>query len=160
MADKGKVWVKLLFLWSLGIVFHLYEFFGRIASWNYALTNCLELTKEEEAAARTKEAEEQAALPYKWAQAIGDLDITVEVPGNLKGKDLNVDIKKKKLVLGIKGQEPIINVCHSNHLGSKVSVVDDICRATSHTKFTSMSRPGRSLPPPLAPKSSSYIWTR
>ncbi|KAH8748823.1 nuclear movement protein [Hyaloscypha finlandica] len=68
-----------------------------------------ELTKEEEAAARTKEAEEQAALPYKWAQAIGDLDITVEVPGNLKGKDLNVDIKKKKLVLGIKGQEPIIN---------------------------------------------------
>jgi HSP20 family molecular chaperone IbpA len=50
-------------------------------------------------------------LPYKWAQAIGDLDITVEVPGNLKGKDLNVDIKKKKLVLGIKGQEPIISVC-------------------------------------------------
>jgi hypothetical protein len=160
MADKGKVWVKLLFLWSLGIVFYLYEFFGRIASWNYALTNCLELTKEEEAAARTKEAEEQAALPYKWAQAIGDLDITVEVPGNLKGKDLNVDIKKKKLVLGIKGQEPIINVCHSNHLGSKVSEVDDIYRATSHTKSTSMSRLGRSLPPLLAPKSSSYIWTR
>jgi hypothetical protein len=32
------------------------------------------------------------------------------VPGNLKGKDLNVDIKKKKLVLGIKGKEPIISV--------------------------------------------------
>jgi hypothetical protein len=38
------------------------------------------------------------------------LDITVEIPGNLKGKDLNVDIKKKKLVLGIKGQDPIISV--------------------------------------------------
>jgi len=68
-----------------------------------------EPTKEEEAAARAKEAEEQAALPYKWTQTIGDLDITVEVPGNLKGRDLNVDIKKKKLVLGIKGQEAIIN---------------------------------------------------
>jgi HSP20 family molecular chaperone IbpA len=73
-----------------------------------------EPTPAEEAAARAKEAEEQAALPYKWIQSIGDLDITVEVPGNLKGKDLNVDIKKKKLVLGIKGQEPIISVCHSN----------------------------------------------
>jgi hypothetical protein len=49
-------------------------------------------------------------LPYKWTQAIGDLDVTVEIPGNLKGRDLNVDIKKKKLLLGIKGQEPIISV--------------------------------------------------
>lgn len=70
-----------------------------------------EPTPEEEAAARAKEAEEQAALPYKWTQTIGDLDITVEVPGNLKGKDLNVEIKKKKLLVGVKGQEPIINVC-------------------------------------------------
>jgi len=67
----------------------------------------------EEAAARAKEAEEQAALPYKWTQTIGELDVTVEVPGNLKGKDLVVDIKKKKLSLGIKGQEPIISVCLS-----------------------------------------------
>jgi HSP20 family molecular chaperone IbpA len=70
-----------------------------------------EPTPAEEAAARAKEAEEQAALPYKWTQTIGDLDVTLEVPGNLKGKDINVEIKKKKLVLGIKGQEPIISVC-------------------------------------------------
>ncbi|TAQ91136.1 hypothetical protein B7494_g479 [Chlorociboria aeruginascens] len=68
-----------------------------------------ELTPAEEAAARAKEAEEQAALPYKWTQTIGDVDITVEVPGNLKGRDLVVEIKKKKLVLGIKGQDPIVN---------------------------------------------------
>jgi len=97
---------------SFGIVFRLYtDFLWLTASCNHWLTYCLELTKEEEAAARAKEAEEQAALPYKWTQAIGDLDITIEVPGNLKGKDFNVDIKKKKLVLGIKGQEPIISVC-------------------------------------------------
>jgi HSP20 family molecular chaperone IbpA len=71
----------------------------------------LEPNPAEEAAARAKEAEEQAALPYKWTQTIGDLDITVEVSGNLKGRDLNVDMKKKKLVLGVKGQEPIISVC-------------------------------------------------
>jgi len=68
-----------------------------------------EPTPAEEAAARAKEAEEQAALPYKWTQQIGDVDVTVEVPGNIKGKDMVVDIKKKKLVLGIKGQEPIIS---------------------------------------------------
>ncbi|KAG0645508.1 Nuclear distribution C [Hyphodiscus hymeniophilus] len=77
-----------------------------------------EPTPAEEAAARAKEAEEQAALPYKWTQQIGDLDLTVDVPGNLKGKDFIVDIKKKKLTLGIKGQEPIISVCASSfHLG-------------------------------------------
>jgi len=60
-------------------------------------------------ASRAKEAEEQASLPYKWTQTIGDLDITTEVPGNLKGKDLVVDIRKTKLKVGIKGQEPIID---------------------------------------------------
>lgn len=74
------------------------------------LTLDTEPTPAEEAAARAKESEEQAALPYKWTQTIGDLDIILEVPGNLKGKDLNVDIKRKKLVVGVKGQEPIINV--------------------------------------------------
>ncbi|CAG8981281.1 hypothetical protein HYALB_00003879 [Hymenoscyphus albidus] len=67
-----------------------------------------EPTPQEEAAARAREAEEQAALPYKWTQTIGDLDITVEIPGHLKGKDLNVEIKKTSLLLQIKGQEPII----------------------------------------------------
>lgn len=66
-------------------------------------------TPAEEAAARAKEAAEQAALPYKWTQTIGDVDITLEVPGNLKGRDLNVDIKKKKLVVGVKGQDAIIS---------------------------------------------------
>ncbi|OTA68448.1 CS-domain-containing protein [Hypoxylon sp. EC38] len=66
-------------------------------------------TPEQEAAARAKEAEEQAALPYKWNQTIGDLDITLTVPGNLKARDLVVEIKKQKLKVGIKGQDPIID---------------------------------------------------
>jgi HSP20 family molecular chaperone IbpA len=53
---------------------------------------------------------EQAALPYKWTQTIGELDVTTEVPGNLKSRDLVVEIKKTKLVVGIKGQAPIITV--------------------------------------------------
>lgn len=69
-----------------------------------------ERTPAEEAAARAKEAEEQAALPYKWTQTIADVDISISVPGNLKGRDLVVDIKKTTLKAGIKGQEPIIEV--------------------------------------------------
>ncbi|KAJ9132963.1 Nuclear movement protein [Pleurostoma richardsiae] len=68
-----------------------------------------ELSPAEEAAARAKEQAEQDALPYKWSQTIADVDITFTVPGNLKGRDLKVDISKHKVVAGIKGQEPVIN---------------------------------------------------
>jgi hypothetical protein len=68
------------------------------------------LTKEEAAAAAAKEKAEQEALPYKWVQTIGDVDITFTVPGNIKGRDLVVDIKRQKLSAGLKGQEPIISV--------------------------------------------------
>lgn len=60
--------------------------------------------------ARAKEAEEQAKLPYKWTQTIQDLDITISVPSNLRGKDIVVEMKKKSLKVGVKGQEPIIDV--------------------------------------------------
>jgi hypothetical protein len=69
-----------------------------------------ELTPAEEAAARAKEKSEQDALPYKWTQTIGDLDISFSVPGTFKGKDLAIDIKKQKLVAGVKGKDPIISV--------------------------------------------------
>lgn len=60
---------------------------------------------------RAREAEEQAKLPYKWTQTIQDLDITVTVPSNLRGKDIVVEMKKGHLKVGIKGQEPVIDVC-------------------------------------------------
>jgi CS domain len=63
-----------------------------------------------DAEARAKEAEEQAKLPYKWTQSIGDVDITVPVPGNIKGRDLDVVMTKTKLKAGLKGQTPIIDV--------------------------------------------------
>ncbi|OBT42320.1 hypothetical protein VE00_06326 [Pseudogymnoascus sp. WSF 3629] len=65
--------------------------------------------KAAEAAARAREEEEQAALPYKWTQTIRDLSLNFTVPGNFKGRDLVVEIKKTKLSAGIKGQEPIIS---------------------------------------------------
>lgn len=74
------------------------------------MSDVTELTPAEEAAARAKEQAEQEALPYKWTQTIGDVDITTLVPGNLKGKDMVVEIKKQSLTAGIKGQEPVIKV--------------------------------------------------
>ena len=59
---------------------------------------------------RAREAEEQTKLPYKWTQTIQDLDITVAVPSNLRGKDIVVDMTKTKLKVGVKGQEPFIDV--------------------------------------------------
>ena len=60
---------------------------------------------------RAREAEEQAKLPYKWTQTIQDLDITIGVASNLRGKDIVVDMTKTKLKVGVKGQEPFIDVC-------------------------------------------------
>lgn len=74
-------------------------------------TDPKEPTPAEEAAAREKETAEQAAMPYKWTQTIADLDVSFEVPGNLKSRDLVVQISKQKLVAGVKGQDPIISVC-------------------------------------------------
>ncbi|KAK1837159.1 HSP20-like chaperone [Podospora conica] len=67
-----------------------------------------EQTPAEIAAAKAKEQAEQDALPYKWTQTIGDADVTFSVPGNLKSRDLVVDIKKTSISAGIKGQEPVI----------------------------------------------------
>lgn len=66
-----------------------------------------------DAAAREKEEQEQAALPYKWTQTIQDLDITITVPGTLKGKDLDVKISKNALKVAIKGGEVFIDVSNS-----------------------------------------------
>lgn len=60
---------------------------------------------------RAREAEEQAKLPYKWTQTIQDLDITIAVSSNLRGKDIIVDMSRTKLKVGVKGQEPFIDVC-------------------------------------------------
>ena len=66
--------------------------------------------EKKDAEAKAKEAEEQAKLPYKWTQQIGDVDITISVPSNIKGRDLDVVLSKTKLKVGVKGQGPIIDV--------------------------------------------------
>ena len=66
--------------------------------------------------AKAKEREEQSKLPYKWTQQISDVDITAPIPGNIKGRDLDVKITKTSLKAGIKGQEPIIDVCLFNSI--------------------------------------------
>ncbi|KAI0756907.1 nuclear movement protein nudC [Daedaleopsis nitida] len=58
---------------------------------------------------RTREAAEQAALPYRWTQQLGDVDITVPVPKGTRARDLTVVIQKKKLSVGLKGKEPIMS---------------------------------------------------
>lgn len=69
-----------------------------------------------DAAAKAKEQAEQSQLPYKWTQTIGELDITAPIPGNIKGRDLDVKITKTGIKAGIKGQDAIIEVHHvGNH---------------------------------------------
>lgn len=60
--------------------------------------------------AKAKEDAEQAALPYKWTQTIGDADISVPIPANMRARDLNVALSKTAIKVGIKGGETFIDV--------------------------------------------------
>ncbi|OKL64322.1 Nuclear movement protein nudC [Talaromyces atroroseus] len=64
--------------------------------------------EQEEKERKAKEDAEQASLPYKWTQTIGDADVTVQVPATIKGRDLDVVLTKTKIKVGLKGQPPII----------------------------------------------------
>ncbi|PPQ62830.1 hypothetical protein CVT24_000524 [Panaeolus cyanescens] len=57
---------------------------------------------------REREKQEQAALPYRWTQELGEVDVTIPVPQGTRGKDLVVVMQKKRLSVAIKGQEPIL----------------------------------------------------
>ena len=59
---------------------------------------------------RKREEEEQSKLPYKWTQTLNEADVNVPIPGNLKARDLIVDLKKTHLKVQVKGQDPIIDV--------------------------------------------------
>ncbi|GLB36100.1 putative CS domain containing protein [Lyophyllum shimeji] len=71
------------------------------------------LSKEErearDKADRAREEAEQAALPYKWTQELGELDISVPVPEGTRARDLVVVIGKKKLSVGLKGKDAIMD---------------------------------------------------
>jgi hypothetical protein len=51
---------------------------------------------------------DRVALPYTWKQELGEVDIVVPVPKGTRARDLSVVIQKKKLSVGLKGQEKII----------------------------------------------------
>ncbi|EYE99645.1 NudC domain-containing protein [Aspergillus ruber CBS 135680] len=64
--------------------------------------------EQEEKDRKAREDAEQAQLPYKWTQSIRDVDVTIPVPGNLKGRDLDIVLAKDKIKVAVKGQEAII----------------------------------------------------
>lgn len=92
-----------------------------------------------DAEAKAKELVEQAALPYKWDQTIKDLDVTVSIESKYKGKDLDVKIGRNTLKVGIKGQEPIIDVRSPHHLPA---ILLTGVRASSPTPSASTIPPG------------------
>ncbi|TCD69923.1 hypothetical protein EIP91_005747 [Steccherinum ochraceum] len=61
-----------------------------------------------DAADRKREAEEQAALPYRWTQVLEEADVVVPVPPGSRSRDLTIVLQKKKLSVGLKGKEPIM----------------------------------------------------
>lgn len=49
------------------------------------------------------------ALPYTWRQELGEVDVVVPVPKGTRAKDLVVTLQKKRLSVGLKGQDKILD---------------------------------------------------
>merc|ERR1711916_199354 len=47
-------------------------------------------------------------MGYTWIQTLQEVTVQVKVRAGIKGKHCNVEIKKGRIVLGIKGEDPII----------------------------------------------------
>jgi hypothetical protein len=65
--------------------------------------------EKQDEADRQREEQEQAKLPYKWTQTLTEADVTIPIAGNLKSRDLIVELKKAHLKVSIKGQDPFID---------------------------------------------------
>lgn len=53
------------------------------------------------------------------------MDVAIQVPKGTRGKDLIVDIKKKSLKVGLKGQTPIIEVLYLRAMAIPMDDWDD-----------------------------------
>jgi len=71
------------------------------------------LTQEEretrDKQARARELAEQAALPYTWSQELGEVDIIIPVSKGTRAKDVKFILQKKKLSVGLIGQDRILD---------------------------------------------------
>jgi HSP20 family molecular chaperone IbpA len=87
---------------------------------------------------RKREEEEQATLPYKWTQTLTEADVTIPIAAGYKARDLIVEMKKTKLKVQIKGQDPIIDVRYleeqnrRGRLHHSDLLIFNPSRATSH----------------------------
>ncbi|GAC71837.1 nuclear distribution protein NUDC [Moesziomyces antarcticus T-34] len=67
-----------------------------------------EQQKQHDAAERAREAAEQAQLPYTWKQQLDAVEVSVPVPSGTKGRDLVVELKKRKIKVALKGKDAIL----------------------------------------------------
>ncbi|SNX84337.1 probable nudC protein [Melanopsichium pennsylvanicum] len=68
-----------------------------------------EQQKAHDAEVQAREAAEQAALPYTWKQQLDAVQVSIPVPSGTKGRDLVVELKKRKIRVGLKGKVAILD---------------------------------------------------
>ncbi|KDQ12861.1 hypothetical protein BOTBODRAFT_34014 [Botryobasidium botryosum FD-172 SS1] len=76
---------------------------------------------------RAREEAEQAALPYTWKQELSDVSVYVPVPPGTRARDLDVKIQKKRLSVGLKGKEKIMEgeLCQEIKLDESTWTLED-----------------------------------
>ena len=54
-------------------------------------------------------------IKIRWRQTLQDVDVTIPVPKGTRGRDLQVELKKKHIKVALKGQPAIIEVIHFDY---------------------------------------------
>ncbi|ODQ66500.1 CS-domain-containing protein [Nadsonia fulvescens var. elongata DSM 6958] len=53
-------------------------------------------------------ADVKSDLPYTWNQTLQEVTITIPIPEGSRPKDLNVSIQKSKILVAVKGSDPVL----------------------------------------------------
>ena len=76
------------------------------------------------------------ALPYSWVQQLQDVDIQVPVPEGTRARQLAIKIEKKKISVGLKGQDPIM----AGELCQEIKMEDSTWTLGEHIGLPSLNQ--------------------
>lgn len=83
-----------------------------------------------DAAEAERERAEQAALPYRWTQALDHVEVSVPVPEGTRAKQVRVDFGRTRLCVVVHGTT-IVEVCAVPHDSHRASSPNPCVRTTA-----------------------------
>jgi hypothetical protein len=89
----------------------------------------------------------EEVIPYTWEQTLSDVTVSLIVPAGTPGKMVNVQIKNDHLIVGIKGETPIID-----------GTLSELCKPGDSSWTIVDVKDGREIQVSLTKKDGMHWW--